>query len=224
MRHHAWFVASIAHQHDRRVGRGDLEQRRGRLAREQLGQRGRVDDAPHNGVVGIGRCADELARAGLVEQRAGRFDVARVAGRAELAEGRAGLIQRPHGKRAGASARGDAAERQLAERRLIAFAEQVAHRRALRQVVIALGGAARRRGHDASHAEVLAPGAWRGARIHVAGGAVETLLGLGVLVLPERARRRRSGTRGPGRLAGRQARPRWRLPASQPARSRRDVR
>ena len=76
---------------------------------------------------------------GCVQQRARRLDVARVAGRAELVEDRAGLIERPHGQRARAGARRDAAERQLAERRLVALAEQVADRRALRQVVIALG-------------------------------------------------------------------------------------
>jgi hypothetical protein len=65
--HYARFVASIAHEDDHGVGHRNLEQRRTGLARQQLGQCSCIDNPPHDGVVGIGRCADELARAGLFE-------------------------------------------------------------------------------------------------------------------------------------------------------------
>ena len=52
---HAHVAARQRDEDHRAVCRGGFEQGGGRLAAEQLRQRGRIDDAPHDGIVGIGR-------------------------------------------------------------------------------------------------------------------------------------------------------------------------
>ena len=68
--------------------------------------------------------------------------VGEVALGAELLEDAERLVEMPLGDRAGAGLGDQPSEREMAERRLIALAEQIEQRRALREVVIGVGGAA----------------------------------------------------------------------------------
>ena len=84
---------------------------------------------------------------------------------AQLEERRAGLLERAQRQRARAGARRQPPERQLAERRLIALAEQIEDVRALREVVVALGGVAAKGRDDAADAKEFSPRARRGSRV-----------------------------------------------------------
>jgi hypothetical protein len=105
------------------------------------------------------------------------LDVFGVAPCAQLPEGGAGLVERAHGDRAGAGSGGEASERELAERGLIALPEQIEHVGALREVVIPVVAATAAGGDGAAGAQELAPGARRRARVHLGGHLLDALTG-----------------------------------------------
>src|SRR5438874_2150950 len=86
----------------------------------------------------------------------GRGD-ATIASRAELFKDAARLLEVLFGDRTRAGLRDEAAEGQMAERRLIALAQQIEECRALREVVVRVGGAAALRVETAAEPQVLAP-------------------------------------------------------------------
>ena len=88
--------------------------------------------------------------------------------RAERFEDLRRLLKVPIGGRARAGARGEAAERELADGGLIAFADQIEDARALRDVVIRLGRARLPRSQIAAQPQELAPCAGRRARVEPA--------------------------------------------------------
>ena len=109
--------------HHGAVGGGGFEEGGGRFAFQQLGQRRRVDDPARDGIVGIGRRNDVLAGADGVQQAPRLFRVGAVALRAELLKNGQRLRQVTLGDRPRPGLRDQAAEREMAERRLISFAE-----------------------------------------------------------------------------------------------------
>ena len=102
------------------------------------------------------------------------------------------VVQVALGDRARAGLGDEAAERQVAERGLVALAEQVEQRRALGEVVVGVGRrcrsarAARRAG---AGTRPRPPGATRGSS--ALGGGRQALLGVGEPVGGDRAPRRR---------------------------------
>ena len=77
---------------------------------------------------------------------------------AELLEDVERLVEMALGDRPRAGLGDEPSEREMAERRLIALAEQIEQRRALREVVIRVGGGAVLRVQRAAQPQVLAPG------------------------------------------------------------------
>src|SRR5581483_10963506 len=102
--------------------------RRRRFASEQFRQRGRVYDAPHDRIVGVGGRDEVLTGADVGQQRFGRFRIAQIAFGAELREGGTRFLQVALGDRTRAALGDEASEREVAERRLVAFAEQLEQR------------------------------------------------------------------------------------------------
>ena len=141
-----------------RVGRRGFEQGRGRLASEQIRQRRRIHDPPHDRIVGVGGRDDVLAGAD-------RWSAARAPPRVSARSRSApscsktadGLVEMALGDRARAGLGDEAAEREMAERGLIALAEQIEQRRALREVVVRVGRRAVLRVQRAAQPQVLAP-------------------------------------------------------------------
>ena len=169
-------VRQLDEQH-RAVGGGRFEQRRRGLAPEQIGQRRRIHDPPHDRIVGIRGRDDVFARADLRQQRLGEPRVGEVAFGAELLEDGEGRGEMALGDRAGAGFGHEPSEREMAQGRLIALAEQIQQRRALREVVIRIGRVAVSRVQGAAQAEVLAPRRRGDPRIQRAGRGVQALLG-----------------------------------------------
>ena len=129
-------------EHSRAVAVGGFEQRRRGLASEQIGQRRGVHDPPHDRIVGVGRRDDVLAGARAWPSSVARGAcVGEIALGAELLEDGVRLVEMALGDRARAGLGDEAAEREMAERGLVALAEQIQQRRALREVVVRVGGA-----------------------------------------------------------------------------------
>ena len=83
------------------------------------------------------------------------------------------------GDRSGAGLGDEPSEREVAERRLIAFAEQIEQRRALREIVVRVGALAGSGVQHAAQPQVLAPRRRRHLRIEPVGGRLQPLFGLG---------------------------------------------
>ena len=83
------------------------------------------------------------------------------------------------GDGARAGLRDEAAEREMAQGGLVAFAQQIEQRGALREVVVRVGGAAALGVQAAAQPEVFAPRRRRGFRIERVGHRREALFGLG---------------------------------------------
>ena len=141
-----------------RAVRGRRFEQRGRgFASEQIRQRRRVHNPPHDRIVGIGRRDDVLAGADRGQQRLRDVRIVDVAFGAELLENAQRLVQMALGDRARAGFGDQPAEREMAEAGLIALAEQVEQRRALREIVVRVGAAAALRVQRAAQPQVLAP-------------------------------------------------------------------
>ena len=152
-------------EHGRGVGGDRFERRGGQLAREQVGQHRRIHQPPHQRIVCVGGRADVFAGARRLRgghRGAHLFEIARGAQRLEDLR-RVFVV--PIRRRLGAGLGGEARERELADRGLIALADQLEHARALRDVVVRLGGARLARAQVAAQAEELAPRARRRARV-----------------------------------------------------------
>ena len=137
-------------------------------------------------------------------QRARASTSSQVALGAERPEHRACLLEVALGGRAVARARGQPAERQVAQRGVVALAEQLEDARALREVVVRGCGPLRLLVHRAADAEELAPAAGRRTRVEPASRTT-----------PGAAPPRRSGRR-PRALRTRPAPPGWPPPAARP--------
>ena len=172
-------AAGELHVDDRAIAGGGFEQRRGGLASEQLRQRRRIDDSPHDGIVGVRGGDDVLAGADLGQERLRGPCVVEVAFRAELLEDAERLVQVPFGDRARAGLGHQTPEREMTERRLIALAEQIEQRRALREIVIGVGGAVGPGVQRTAQAEIFAPRGRRDSRVEGIGGRRQPRFRLG---------------------------------------------
>ena len=105
--------------------------------------------------------------------------VVEIAVGAELLKDGERLVQVTFGDRARAGDGDEAAERQVTEAGLIALAEQIEQRGALREVVIGVGGAAALRVCLAAQPQVLAPCRGRDGRVERLGGRGQPLFGVG---------------------------------------------
>ena len=164
-RDQAHIAARQFRKHRGRIGSHGFEQRGGELAREQIGQHRGIDEAANERVIRVGRRADVLAGARRLRRRHRDLHLFEIARRAERLEDlRRVLIVAIRGG-LGAGLRGQARERELADRGLVALADQLEDARALRDVVIRLGRARLARAQIAAQPQELAPRAGRGARI-----------------------------------------------------------
>ncbi len=195
--HHPHVAPGQVDEDNCAVAGGGLDHRRGRLAAEQVRQRRRVHDSSDDRIVGVGGRDDVLARADRSQQAAGILGVGRVALRAELLEDADRLVEMAFGDRACAGLRHEASEREVAERGLIALAEQVEQRRALREVVVRVGRAPALGVEAAPQPQVFSPGRGSHLRVECLGRRCQPLLGLGQ---PAGARQRFG--RDQGRLQG----------------------
>ena len=174
---HAHVVVRLLDEQDGAVGGRRFEQRRGRLASEQIGQRRRIHNPPHDRIVGVGRGDDVFAGAALRQQQFGGARVGEVALGAELFEDAHGGREMALGHRARAGFGDEASEGEMAERRLVALAQQIEQRDALRDVVVGVRRMAVSRVQRAAQAEVFAPRRRGDLRIERAGRGIEALLG-----------------------------------------------
>ena len=165
VRDHADVAAGQFDEHGGGVRGHGFERRGGELARKQVRQHRRIHQPPHQRIVGVGGRADIFA--GTRRLRGGHRDahLFEIAGGAQGLEDLRGVFVMPIRGRFGAGLGGEASERELADRGLIPLADQLEHARALRDVVVRLGGACLARAQVTAQAEELAPGARRGARV-----------------------------------------------------------
>ena len=147
------------------VGGDGFEQRRGQLAREQIGQHRGIDQPAHERVVGVGGRADVLAGARRLRRGHRGLHLFEIARRAKRLEDLRRVLIVAIGGRLRAGLRGEAASASWLTAGLIALADQLEDARALRDVVIRLGRARLARAQVAAQAQELAPRAGRGARI-----------------------------------------------------------
>ena len=129
-------------------------------------------------IVGVRRRDDSTRPVPILVRRS---RAARVSARSRSAPScsktASGLIEMTLRHRARAGHGDEAAEREMAERRLIAFAKQIEQRRALREVVIRVGGAAAFRACSAPRSRRYSPQVGRrDARVEDVGGRREALL------------------------------------------------
>ena len=89
------------------IGGDGFEQRRRQLAREQLGQHRRVDQPPHERIVGVGGRADVFAGAGRLRRGHRRADLLEIARGAERLEHLRRVLIVAIGGRLGAGLRGE---------------------------------------------------------------------------------------------------------------------
>ena len=174
---HAHVVVRLLHEQDGAVGGRRFEQGGGGLASQQIGERRRIHNPPHDRIVGIGGGDDVFARADLCQEQFGGARVGEVAFGAELFEDaqRRREMALGHGARAGFG--DEASEGEMAEGGLVALAQQIQQRRALRDVVIGVGRMAVSRVQRAAQAEVFAPRGGGDLRIERAGRRIQALLG-----------------------------------------------
>ena len=192
-RHHAHVAPGQVDEDHRAVAGGGFDHRRGRLAAQQIRQSRRVHDSPDDRIVGVGGRDDVFARADRGQQAAGILGVGGVALRAELLEDADRLVEMAFGDRARAGLRHEASEREVAEGGLIALAEQIEQRRALREVVVRVGRAPAFGVEAAAQPQIFPPRRGRHLRIERLGGGRQPLLGLGQ---PAGARQRFGGDQG----------------------------
>ena len=176
-RDHAYVAVRLLDEQDRAVGGGRLEQRRGGFTPEEIRQRRRIHNPSHDRIVGIRGRDDVFAGPAFRQQRFGEARVGEVAFRAEMLEDGKGRGEMALGHRAGAAFRHEPSKGEMAQRRLIALAEQIEQRDALRDVVIGVRRVAVSRVQRAAQAEVLAPRRRGDLRIQRAGRGVQALLG-----------------------------------------------
>ena len=166
MRQHTQLTSPGLDEDHGRIGANRFEQRGGQLARQEIRQDGGVHHAADERIIGVGGRADVLAR--HCRQRRGH----RVPSVLQIARGPQRLehfggftnVSLGHGTRAGAC--GQPAQRELADRGLITFADEIEDRRTLRDVVVRLGRARLTRAELTAQAQELTPGAGRTARIN----------------------------------------------------------
>ena len=177
-RDQAHVAARQFRKHRGDIGVDRFEQCGRELAREEIGQHRGIDQAANERIVRVGRRADVLAGARRLRRRhrdVHLFEIARRAKRLEDLR-RVLIVTIRGGLRAGLC--GEARQRELADRRLIALADQLEDARALRDVVIRLGRARLARAQIAAQSQELAPRAGRGARIETRLHLRQAMLGL----------------------------------------------
>ena len=166
------------HEDDGAVAAGGFDQGQGGLASEQIREGGRIDNPADDRIIGVGGRDDVLAGSDLGQQLARRHGVGEVALGAELLKDGEGLVEIAFGDGARARFGDQASECQMAERGLVALAQQIEEGRALREIVIRVG---RRRVlcvQRPAQPQVLAPGRRRDAWIECVGGGRQPLLGV----------------------------------------------
>ena len=167
---------------DDAVGGGGFGQRRSGFTAEEVGQCGRVDQPSNDGIVGIGGRQDICTRSDIREQRPGVVCIAQVALGAQFFEDRLRDVQVPFSGRTRAGLGHEPAEREMTQSGLIPLAEQVEEGRALSEIMVRVGGAARLRMQQAAQPQVLTPGGGRRFRIDLFRGRAKLLLGRTELV------------------------------------------
>jgi hypothetical protein len=152
-------------EHGGAVGGRRFEQRGCGLASQEVRQGCGVDDPPNDCVIGIGRGNDVLACSDRRQQRARGLGVGNVTVGPELREHTKGVIEMPFGHRPRAALCHQAAHREMAERRLIPFSEQVEQRRALGKIVVGVGWSAVLLVERAAQAQIFTPRRRRHPRV-----------------------------------------------------------
>src|SRR5439155_13769303 len=136
-------------------------------------------------IVGIGWRNDVLAGADRRQQRFGGMSIGDIAFGAELLEHAERFVEMTLGDRPRAGLSDEAAEREMAERGLVALAEEIEERRALRKVVVRIGGAGAVGAAGmvcAAEPQVFAPRGRRDLRVERVGGGGEPLFSIGEAV------------------------------------------